>query len=242
MVVARDSLKDILGGNIQEVMHGNSQRWALEKNGTFCRLSKIALEKILQTGIETKTVKEGDILLHKGSPCPTIYICTEAEIELMINPPFKVQKGQIFGDAYAYPNSKKPVPLSGDLIVRKGGTIGEIRIDRMEALLNGTLEELIQKNQLNIQMIEKKVEEKKSNVLITKVSLSNLLFLKKVGEGQFGSVMVVKDKTTSRLYALKAISIAQVNDDGLEKHILVVYSLNPSQRGMFFKQSEDVTI
>ena len=32
MVIARDSLKEILGKNMQDVVYGNSDRWALEKS------------------------------------------------------------------------------------------------------------------------------------------------------------------------------------------------------------------
>lgn len=107
-------------------------------------------------------------------------------------------------------------------MVKEKGVIGEIRIDNMEGLLNGTLEECIARNE--------SVMNKKGNMrnpsksaaeLIMTVDLNDFIFLKKIGEGQFGTVFVIKEKTTGKLYALKAISISQVNDDGLEKHIIV---------------------
>ena len=113
--------------------------------------------------------------------------------------------------------------LDGDLKMKTAGVIGEIKMEVLERLLNSTLEEAINKNEKVQLKKETKAANSQAVELITKVYLSNLIFLKKVGEGQFGSVYVVKDKTTSKIYALKAISISQVNDDGLEKHIIVVH-------------------
>lgn len=106
--------------------------------------------------------------------------------------------------------------------MKEKGVLGEIRIENMERLLNGTLEECIARNE---RVIHKKGTlingSKPINKLITQVDLNDFIFLKKIGEGQFGTVFVVKEKASGKLYALKAISISQVNDDGLEKHIIV---------------------
>src|SRR5690606_22258798 len=108
-------------------------------------------------------------------------------------------------------------------IMKQKGVIGEIKIETMERFLNGTLEECIARNE---RAMHKKgtliAASKPVAQLITKFDLNDFIFLKKIGEGQFGTVFVVKDRQTGKLYALKAISISQINDDGLEKHIIVV--------------------
>ena len=81
MVIARDSLKEILGKNMKDVVYGNSDRWALEKSKVFSRLSKINLEKILQSGIERRTVQEREVLQEKGRTISKVIICNEGEIE-----------------------------------------------------------------------------------------------------------------------------------------------------------------
>ena len=134
----------------------------------------------------------------------------------------KVSKGSIFGEIFAYPSSNQSQLLKGDLIMKERGVLGEIRVDNMQGLLNGTLEECIARNE---RVIHKKGtligHPKPINKLLTQVDLNDFLFLKKIGEGQFGTVFVVKEKQSGKLFALKAISISQVNDDGLEKHIIV---------------------
>lgn len=106
--------------------------------------------------------------------------------------------------------------------MKEKGVLGEIRLENMERLLNGSLEECIARNE---RVIHKKGTlingSKPINKLLTQVDLNDFIFLKKIGEGQFGTVFVVKEKSSGKLYALKAISITQVNDDGLEKHIIV---------------------
>lgn len=113
------------------------------------------------------------------------------------------------------------------------GVIGEIKVETMERFLNGTLEECIARNERAIHKKGTMVATSKPvTQLITKCDLNDFVFLKKIGEGQFGTVFVVKDRNTSKLFALKAISISQINDDGLEKHIIVV-RCNPSAKRMF---------
>lgn len=106
--------------------------------------------------------------------------------------------------------------------MKERGVLGEIRVDNMQGLLNGTLEECIARNERVIHMKGTLIGHPKPiNKLLTQVDLNDFLFLKKIGEGQFGTVFVVKEKHSGKLFALKAISISQVNDDGLEKHIIV---------------------
>ena len=51
--------------------------------------------------------------------------------------------------------------------------------------------------------------------------MSDLIFIKKLGEGQFGHVFLVKGRQTKEFYALKAVAKSQIVQDSLEKHTLV---------------------
>ena len=53
------------------------------------------------------------------------------------------------------------------------------------------------------------------------LTLKDLIFIRKLGEGQFGHVYLVSDKTKDGLYALKAISKYQIIEQNLEKHTRV---------------------
>jgi cGMP-dependent protein kinase len=221
MVVAKDSLKEILGKNMQDVIYGNSDRWAIERSKLFSRLSKINQEKLLQSAIERRNVEEGEILVQRGKLVGKVIIVNEGELEYCVNIGEKYAKGSIFGEQFVYPNSNLEKLAEGDVIMRTKGVVAEMKADAMERILNGTLEEAISKyEKARVKKETKLVSKPPVNEMITKINLSNLVFLKKIGEGQFGSVFAVKDKVSGKLYALKAISISQVNDDGLEKHII----------------------
>jgi len=53
------------------------------------------------------------------------------------------------------------------------------------------------------------------------VTLEELVFYKKLGYGQFGSVYLVKHHSSSEFFALKCVSKAQVVEQSLEKHLQV---------------------
>lgn len=50
------------------------------------------------------------------------------------------------------------------------------------------------------------------------MSLNDFIYIKKLGEGQFGHVFLVKHRTEQGLYALKGISKHQIAEQKLERH------------------------
>lgn len=62
----------------------------------------------------------------------------------------------------------------------------------------------------------------KEKTLESKVKLEDLLFMKKLGAGQFGSVYLVKHKDKKLFYGLKTIAKFQILDQNLEKHLEVL--------------------
>lgn len=67
---------------------------------------------------------------------------------------------------------------------------------------------------------------------VANMPLSDLIFIKKLGEGQFGHVFLVKGRETKEYYALKAVSKSQIVQENLEKHTLVGKT-NTSKRRTF---------
>jgi len=53
------------------------------------------------------------------------------------------------------------------------------------------------------------------------VKLEELIFYKKLGYGQFGSVYLVRHKNHEQFFALKCVSKQQVVEQSLEKHLQV---------------------
>jgi cGMP-dependent protein kinase len=72
----------------------------------------------------------------------------------------------------------------------------------------------------------KKIIEKHNDVrneqksFAEKIQLGDFQVLKKLGEGQFGTVFLVTDPSKSKFYALKCISKYETIKCKLEKHLL----------------------
>ena len=55
--------------------------------------------------------------------------------------------------------------------------------------------------------------------LATNIKLEELVFYKKLGFGQFGSVYLVRHRSHEQFFALKCVSKQQVVEQSLEKHL-----------------------
>jgi cGMP-dependent protein kinase 1 len=65
-----------------------------------------------------------------------------------------------------------------------------------------------------------KNDNKDFRKLVADLTINELLYIKKLGEGQFGHVFLVKSATNGQLYALKAISRSQISAMSLERHTM----------------------
>lgn len=65
-----------------------------------------------------------------------------------------------------------------------------------------------------------KDDNKDFRLQVASLSLNDLIFIKKLGEGQFGHVFLVKNALGEEYYALKAISRNQIVEQSLERHTL----------------------
>lgn len=65
--------------------------------------------------------------------------------------------------------------------------------------------------------------QQSQETLINENILTNLVFIKKLGEGQFGKVILVKDKETNEYFALKCISKRHKYYEQIKKTIDVIF-------------------
>lgn len=100
--LSRDALQESLGAKIQEVIQGNWARWAIEKNPTLSKLTKLQTEKIIMDGT-TKKVTDGEKLMSKSSPISELVIVLEGELKFGTQ---TFSKGSVFTDSFLYPTDK----------------------------------------------------------------------------------------------------------------------------------------
>lgn len=106
------------------------------------------------------------------------------------------------------------------------GTIAEMESKVFFDMIGGSLEGVIKRNEEFETRMQNRAQQTTQSVAneASASKLETLIFIKKLGFGQFGSVFLVKAKETGKYYALKCVSKIQIMSQNLEKHVLVYFS------------------
>lgn len=215
LALSRGDLQNIMGSKIQQVIQANWTRWAIEKDPVLLRLTKLQTERIIQN-CEFKRLTGGELLLEKGSLLTKIFMVTNGE--LRYNKSFT--KGSVFSSTFLYPQANVHNKLEYDLLVGpEGAEASIIDVSRFQTIIGPNLE-IVFANNLNSHEVKMLNDDKQFRDKVANLQLKDLIFIKKLGEGQFGQVLLVKGYAHDDLYALKAISKKQIMAENLEKHTL----------------------
>lgn len=109
-----------------------------------------------------------------------------------------------------------------DVFMETDGFICKINLKKALLAIGGSYKSAVLRKKSSLDSVvafEKQNEEEKEKS--KKITLENLVFIKKVGEGQFGQVFLVKDKDDPQVYALKAVSKQQIFNENLTQYVLV---------------------
>lgn len=218
LALGRDTLTKILGDQVQIITFRNVQKWAFEKNPLLSQLSKIMIEKIVEA-MKISNYKNGDVIVKKGSPCNSkLIVVIEGGIKKKSGAGL-AKKGELWGDEFLKKENKSKT-YDDDVVMDNEGVLAEISYDSITACLGGSVEDAINKASKGH---EKKLMKAEGILKKTAadIKLEDLIFFKKLGFGQFGSVYLVKPKgsTDNQFYALKCVSKQQVVEQSLEKHL-----------------------
>ncbi|CAD8053971.1 unnamed protein product [Paramecium primaurelia] len=197
LALARDDLTRILGDKIQLIMYSNLQRWAFERQVVLSKLTKLQVE-IIVSNMQQKQKKSEEIIIEKGQACREIIIILQGSIKYGKE---ILEKGQMFGDKFL--DQGENVKL-GDTVIMKD--------ERMIAIIT-----FKQMKKAHDRFIKK--EEGQKQDVFKHFQLDQLIYVKKLGLGQFGNVYLVHNKMDKKIYALKCISKAQIIEQNLEKHL-----------------------
>ena len=81
LALGRDTVTKILGDQVQIVTFRNIQKWAFDKSENFSKLTKIQIEKIIDS-MKIINYKAGDIVCKKGANCSSkIYVSIEGNVK-----------------------------------------------------------------------------------------------------------------------------------------------------------------
>lgn len=195
-------------------MYNNLLRWSFEKNPLLCKLTKIQIEKIV-TKIETVKYEPKALVYTAEQKCEKLVIVLEGSLR---NSTKEIaQKGAMVGDQFLpLKNRDKLVPY--DIYMAEGGKVAEIKFSKFFECIGGDLEIVIQKNENNHEV--KYMKKQKSQANVDYLKLEDMIMIKKLGFGQFGSVYLCRNSKDEKLYALKCIIKAQIVEQHLENHLL----------------------
>ena len=68
VIMMRDTLNKILGNKLEQVIHKNTQRVAMEKSKILAVLTRDQQEKVMQDMV-VKHYKSGEVIVPKGQVC-----------------------------------------------------------------------------------------------------------------------------------------------------------------------------
>ncbi|CAD8075753.1 unnamed protein product [Paramecium primaurelia] len=212
VALGRENLSKILGDKIQLIIFNNIMRWSFEKSEILKQLTKIQLEKISQKA-KIENFKKGQVIFEANKPCDRLVVVLEG---VLINSKQEsISKGSCFGDQFLQKE------LYGSLLecaftMVGDGVLATITYQALFKIFGGDLETALKKNENSH---EKKIQQIGKREDASHIVVEDLIYIKKLGEGQFGSVYLVKHKEINKVFALKSVSKASIIEQNLEKHI-----------------------
>ncbi|EGR32862.1 protein kinase domain protein [Ichthyophthirius multifiliis] len=218
IALGKDTLQSVLGDKIQVIINNNMMRWAFENNNTLKNMTLIQREKIVNNS-EQKNYKKDEVFLEQGIVLNKLVFILEGGLEYKDNKQKVVEKGFAFGDQWLYAKNKneknqKTIVFSSDSL------IAEISFKQIFECIGGPIEIIFEKNKDSHEVKYMKRANSKEINKFQHLKLEEMISIKKLGFGQFGSVFLVKSKIDNEYYALKCIQKAQVIEQSLEKHLL----------------------
>lgn len=217
LCLGRDTLTKILGDQVQVITFRNLQKWAFEKNAILSKLLKPQVDKILDV-MKISYYKAGDIIFKKTTPMnQKIIVVIEGSLKKAKSGIVVASKGSCYGEEFFLETAKQKT-FDDDIVMETDGVISEISNENFTESLGAALDETLKKNE---KIHEKKMMKpdlaKKKEAM--NIKLNELYLIKKLADGQFGPVYLVKSKFNGQYLVLKSISKQQIIENNLEKHM-----------------------
>lgn len=151
LALGRDSLTKILGDQVHVVTFRNLQKWAFEKNALLSKLTKAQIDKVLDV-MKISAYKAGDIILKKGTVAnQKIIVIIEGSLKKSKSGITVASKAQAWGEEY-FLDANKNKMLDDDIVLETDGVIAEISSENFVDCIGGPLEDVIKKNEKQLEV------------------------------------------------------------------------------------------
>ena len=129
-------MKEIVG-NIAIVVVNNWQRWALNEDPVFKKLTKVQVEKWILNA-EVVDVKKGTILCEKGKAFSDLIVFIDG-IAADKNSKKEYTKKMVFGAEYVYSRDSDQKKLESTLVMKTDGKISKLNKGKLFEFLGGSV-------------------------------------------------------------------------------------------------------
>jgi cGMP-dependent protein kinase len=211
LALSSDVLEKILGETLQDLQNKNVLFWAVASEPHFAGLLAAQKERWFQ---QSKMVSfDGiNILKRAGQPITRLYLVLEGQIKYGEK---VFERGQFFRLDLVFPQINLAQTFEHDL-VSKDGKISMIGMEDLKEILS---EDFVKRESMLAAAKHPPSADSVNFQSVQNLQLTDLLYLKFLGEGQLGKVFLVADRNSRALYALKMVMKDDVAEFNLQEAV-----------------------
>ncbi|CAK60750.1 unnamed protein product (macronuclear) [Paramecium tetraurelia] len=209
VALGKDMITQILGDKVQYIIYKNICKWALNRSKLFGKIPASVQDKLIE-GVIYRKFTAGQKVINKGDKVGYLYIALEGNV---LDDQKNVIANNILNEESLY-DEVTNTKHSQSYTMETEGHVAVIDYDKYRTTY-GSVEKLQEKDQSNLHS----EEHQQSYDLVKQFQLKELIFLNKLGSGQFGSVYLCRNKNQETLFALKYVTRAHIQQYGIQKHV-----------------------
>ena len=190
-----------LGGSLQEILNKSDIIDTLSKVSVFKNLSNTKMN-LLTSKIGIENFEDGQKIISEGETGDKFYIVKKGKVDITVNGKYirTLNEKEYFGERALFFNEHRSATITSK------GQVSVFFLRQNDFM--STIEENMKQHLLNRLYLQDDT-----------IELNDLLFVKTLGSGNYGSVSLVQSKKNKFTYAIKGISRKQINFEQLHNNL-----------------------
>ena len=190
-----------LGGSLQEILNKSDIIDTLSKVSVFKNLSNTKMN-LLTSKIGIENFEDGQKIITEGETGDKFYIVKKGKVDITVNGKYirTLNEKEYFGERALFFNELRSATITSK------GQVSVFFLRQNDFM--STIEENMKQHLLNRLYLQDDT-----------IELNDLLFVKTLGSGNYGSVSLVQSKKNKFTYAIKGISRKQINFEQLHNNL-----------------------